>query len=143
MLCVQLPPGSGDAPTASAGKLVLVFGDWVLDLSRNQYFSVQPVKAIYTIAIDPDGSPAISDDPNLPAAIELDGVLRRVGSLPHPAVPDYAELDLRIGWHPSARWELSLVGQNLLHAHHPEFQLSSPTREEYQRGAYVRLVWHY
>ena len=80
---------------------------------------------------------------DLPGDIELDGVLRRVGALPHPVVPDYAELDLRIGWHPSAQWELSLVGQNLLHAHHPEFQLSSPTREEYQRGAYVRLVWHY
>jgi iron complex outermembrane receptor protein len=80
---------------------------------------------------------------DLPADLELDGFLRRVGALPHPAVPGYAELDLRVGWHPSARWELSLVGQNLLHAHHPEFQLTSPTREEYQRGAYVRLVWHY
>lgn len=75
--------------------------------------------------------------------LELDGFLRRVAALPHPVVPAYAELDLRIGWHPSARWELSLVGQNLLHARHPEFLLSSPTREEYQRGAYVRLVWHH
>ena len=80
---------------------------------------------------------------DLPGDFELDAFLRRVGSLPHPAVPAYAELDLRIGWRPSPAWELSVVGQNLLHAHHPEFQLASPTREEYQRGAYVRLAWQY
>jgi iron complex outermembrane recepter protein len=70
-------------------------------------------------------------------------MLRRIAMLPHPVVPAYSELDVRLGWHPSATWEVSLVGQNLLHAHHPEFQLSSPTREEFQRGVYVRLLWHY
>jgi hypothetical protein len=37
--------------------------------------------------------------------------------------------------------EISLIGQNLLHARHAEFQLSSPIREEFQRGAYVRILW--
>ena len=80
---------------------------------------------------------------DVPGGFELDGFLRRVGALPHPAVPAYTELDLRVGWHPTATWELSLIGQNLLHSHHPEFQLASPTREEFQRGAYVRFVWRY
>ena len=79
---------------------------------------------------------------DLPAGFELDGVLRHVGRC----------RTRRAGLHrarPADRlaavhaWELSLIGQNLLHAQHPEFQLASPTREEFQRGAYVRLVWRY
>jgi iron complex outermembrane receptor protein len=80
---------------------------------------------------------------DLPGNLELDGVLRRVSLLPHPVVPAYAELDARIGWRASPSWELSLVGQNLLHAQHQEFRLASPTIEEFQRGAYVRLLWRY
>ena len=80
---------------------------------------------------------------DLPRGIEVDAFLRRVGRLPHPVVPGYAELDARIGWRKSSRWEISLIGQNLLHRHHPEFQLSSPIREEFQRGAFVRVLWRF
>ena len=34
---------------------------------------------------------------------------------------------------PSSVWELSLVGQNLLHPRYAEFQLAGPTREAFQR----------
>jgi len=80
---------------------------------------------------------------DLPRGFELDGVLRYVGKLPHPLVPAYTELDARIGWHPSPSLELSLVGQNLLHAHHKEFRLASPVTEEFQRGVYMRVLWRY
>ena len=92
---------------------------------------------------DPSHVVKLRSSADLPHGIEFDGSVRRVARLPHPVVPAYAELDMRIGWHPSAVWEISLIGQNLLHAHHPEFQLSSPTREEFQRGAYIRILWHY
>jgi iron complex outermembrane receptor protein len=76
---------------------------------------------------------------DLPKSLELDAFLRRVGRLPHPVVPAYAELDVRVGWRPAPAWDLSLIGQNLLHARHPEFQLASPTREEFQRGFAARV----
>lgn len=91
---------------------------------------------------DPSHQFKLRSTADLPHGIELDGVFRRIAMLPHPVVPAYSELDVRLGWHPSATWEVSLVGQNLLHAHHPEFQLSSPNREEFQRGVYVRLLWN-
>jgi len=80
---------------------------------------------------------------DLPRKIEGDVMFRHVSSLPHPAVPAYSEMDARVGWRRSQHFEISLVGQNLLHAHHPEFQLSSPTREEFQRGAFARFLWSY
>ena len=62
------------------------------------------------------------------------------------AYPAYTELDLAIAWRPRNGWELSLVGQNLLHAHHPEqdFAFSSsgmPT--EIQRSVYAKMAWQF
>jgi iron complex outermembrane receptor protein len=75
--------------------------------------------------------------------IEADGSFRYISALPHPVIPGYAELDTRIGWRPQPSWDLSLIGQNLLHDHHPEFQLSSPTRVEFERGLLVRATWRF
>ena len=74
---------------------------------------------------------------------EFDGTLRYVSRLPAPVVPAYTELDLRLGWQASDRLELSLVGQNLLHARHPEFGPPTPLREEVQRGAYGKVTWRF
>jgi iron complex outermembrane recepter protein len=102
---------------------------------------------------DSSGGTAEGDDPrsrfnlrssmDLPHRIELDGLLRYVGALPAPAVPAYVELDLRLGWWPTERLELALVGQNLLHAHHPEFGPPGPARNEVQRGAYGKVAWRF
>ena len=78
---------------------------------------------------------------DLPAALEGDAVFRYVGTLPHPPVPGYAELTLRLGWR-RGPVELSIVGDNLLHDHHPEFGNLSP-REEYRRSAFGQLTWRF
>ena len=80
---------------------------------------------------------------DLPHGFEADGFLRSVSRLPHPVVDAYTELDARLGWRATSALEISLVGQNLLHARHREFQLASPRREEFQRGVYVRMLWRY
>ena len=92
---------------------------------------------------DPSHMFTLRTNVDLPAGFETDAFLRRVSRLPHPEVPAYVELDARLGWRPSARWDLSLIGQNLLHARHPEFRLAGPLREEFQRGVYVRVLWRY
>jgi iron complex outermembrane recepter protein len=58
---------------------------------------------------------------DLPAGLELDGTLRHVGELTYLELDSYMELDLCLGWRPADRVELFLVGQNLLHAQHPEY----------------------
>jgi iron complex outermembrane receptor protein len=102
---------------------------------------------------DPTGGTAEGNDPrnravlrsqvDLPGRCEFDGTLRYVSRLPAPVVPAYTELDLRLGWQASDRLELSLVGQNLLHASHPEFGPPTPLREEIQRGAYGKVTWRF
>jgi iron complex outermembrane receptor protein len=59
---------------------------------------------------------------DLPHHLELDGSFRFVDALPALKIASYAEADLRLGWRPSQTWELSLLGQNLLHDKHREYE---------------------
>lgn len=54
-------------------------------------------------------------------------------------VPSYFELNARLGWHPTPKVELSIVGENLLHAQHPEYGFPSPSRIEIQRSLFGRI----
>ena len=65
-----------------------------------------------------------------PHGFELDGFLRRVGRLPHPAVPAYAELDVRLGW----RIPAAMGGV----AHRPEPAARSPSRSSRWRAPPAR-----
>ncbi|MEA3109564.1 MAG: iron complex outerrane recepter protein [Gammaproteobacteria bacterium] len=86
---------------------------------------------------------------DLPLNFELDGALRWIDKLIAnnnglPAtVPSYVELDIHLGWHPIPKLELALVGQNLLHNHHPEYgvPIAIPNREEIQRSVYGKITY--
>jgi iron complex outermembrane recepter protein len=77
---------------------------------------------------------------------QLDATYRQVSRIETQNVPGYDELDLRLAWLPSPSLELSVVGQNLLHAHHPEFGVitgMSNTRTEIERGVYGKALWRF
>jgi len=89
---------------------------------------------------------------SLPGNIELDLWGRYTSLLTHPSsdsvvrsvqsVNAYTELDVRLGWKPRDNLELSLVGQNLLHARHLEFIQESfirPTAVERSVYAQAKL----
>jgi iron complex outermembrane receptor protein len=54
-------------------------------------------------------------------------------------VPSYVELNARLGWQPTSKIELSIVGENLLHARHPEYGYPDPSRVEIQRSVFGRI----
>jgi iron complex outermembrane recepter protein len=54
-------------------------------------------------------------------------------------VPSYLELNARLGWQPTPKIELSIVGENLLHARHPEYGFPDPSRVEIQRSFFGRI----
>ena len=113
----------------------------------HEWFTLDPGSRDLTRGVfeynDPSHMATLRSNADLPHGFELDAALRYVDRLPHPVVPAYAEMDARVGWRPAAAWDVALVGQNLLHAHHPEFQLSSPFRAEFERGLYVRTTWRF
>ena len=72
----------------------------------------------------------------------LDAQLRYVDSV--ESVAAYVTADVRLAWRPSANLELSLVGQNLLEARHPEqaSSIGAPTIE-IPRGFYGKVTWRF
>lgn len=74
--------------------------------------------------------------------IEIDAFYRNYGALPSPAVERYQELDARIGFRLAPRWDLSLIGSNLLHERHVEFRGGTPP-ETYERSIALRSVWRF
>jgi len=98
---------------------------------------------------DPEHQFSLRSSLNLPRHMEASAALRWVDTL-HTnngptmgTVPSYFEMDTRLAWHATDRLELSLVGQNLLHDHHPEYGFPSPTRVEIERSVYGKLAWRY
>lgn len=79
---------------------------------------------------DPEQQFSLGSSLGLGRDLELDANLRWVDRLPTnrsgvvAMAPDYAELDLRLGWRPHRNLELALVGQNLLHRDHVEYFVS-------------------
>jgi iron complex outermembrane receptor protein len=102
---------------------------------------------------DPEQQFFLRSSVDLPHRVEVDAALRWVDSFsinsgptsgPVAAtVPSYFELDARIGWWITKQFELSVVGRNLLHDHHPEYGYPDPTRQEMTRSVYGKAAWHF
>jgi iron complex outermembrane receptor protein len=81
---------------------------------------------------------------DLPRDARLDATLRHVGRLSGLGVPSYTEFDLALSYRLGRALELSLVGRNLLHDHHPEQGFASSATglsSEVRRSALARLTW--
>jgi iron complex outermembrane receptor protein len=78
---------------------------------------------------------------SLPRRFEFDPTYRYVGALPAQGVKSYSTMDARLGWHFVAQLELSLVGQNLLQPHHPEFGGDPGGLVGIKRSAYAQITW--
>lgn len=64
---------------------------------------------------------ALWSDFDLGRRVEWSVGVHHVDSLPSQRVAAYTELEMRLGWHITPNCEISLVGRDLLHAHHQEF----------------------
>ncbi|NJD06726.1 MAG: TonB-dependent receptor [Methylococcaceae bacterium] len=104
-------------------------------------------------AADPRQQFSLRTGFNLPDNAELDLRLRYVdritAGLPFvgygTAIPAYLSLDARLGWRPVPSLELSVIGQNLLDAVHPEFYQESfqGALSEVPRGYYLKAKWQF
>lgn len=118
-----------------------------------EHIRVKPGESDFNNARNETGDPeqqfSFRSSMDLPQNVELDAALRWVDTLQvnnagaAATVPSYFELDIRLGWRPTKELELSVVGQNLLHDHHPEFGPPGSNRVEIQRAVYGKIAWRY
>lgn len=109
---------------------------------------VKPGQSDFFNALDETADPrhqlSLHTSVDVTPRVEFDTGLRwvdtlRVNNNGAPAtVPSYWELDLRLGWRLNDTLEFSLVGRNLLHAHHPEFGPPGPSRAELDRSVALK-----
>jgi iron complex outermembrane receptor protein len=98
---------------------------------------------------DPQQQFSLRSSMDLPKNVSFDTTLRWVDTLYNNngttvgTVPSYFELDARLAWRPVKNIELSVVGQNLLHDHHPEYGFPGSTREEIARSVYGKISWQF
>ena len=79
---------------------------------------------------------------NATKRMEIDGFFRYVGALPQPPLDAYHELDLRVGYRLRPGWDLSLIGNSVLHERHVEFRAGTAP-ETYERSVSLRSVWRF
>lgn len=118
-----------------------------------EHFRIKPgkmdVNAAHNETADPQQQFSLRSSMDLPENLELDAGLRWVDRLPInkgpnvEMVPSYFELDVRLAWQATKNIEISLVGQNLLHDHHPEYGFPGPNREEITRSVYGKVTWRF
>jgi iron complex outermembrane receptor protein len=73
------------------------------------------------------------------AAVELDAFFRHITELPNGRVPAHSTLGLRMAWRPRPALELSVIGENLLHAH----QLEVAGSPEVERSVRAGVGWRF
>jgi len=119
-----------------------------------EHIRIKPGRTDFNNALnetaDPQNRFSLRSSMDLPQNFELDAGLRWVDSFRFnnsgkpDRVPDYFELDIRLGWHPTKHLELSIFGQNLLRDQHLEYVISgSNPREEIRRGVHGRVTWRF
>jgi iron complex outermembrane recepter protein len=89
---------------------------------------------------DPSRQFSLRSSLDLPWHLEFDTAFRYVSHIANQGVPSYEELDLRLAWRPTPKLEFSIVGQNLLHDHHPEFGALA-ARLEIERSVYGKITY--
>ncbi len=97
------------------------------------------VGGLTTEANDPRHVFTLRTSVDLSQRVELDARWRSIGELPHPRVPAYSEAAARLGWRASAHVDLALVGEDLLHPQHAEFNPVAAGFELFQRS--IRAVF--
>jgi iron complex outermembrane receptor protein len=88
---------------------------------------------------DPHHQASLRSSMDLSDALTFDADFRYVGALPNPRLPQYAELNSRLGWKISEHVEVSLSGFNLLQPQHVEF----PGGDEIKRSFFLDTRWRF
>lgn len=89
---------------------------------------------------DPEHQFLLQSSIDLPGRVEVNAFVRYVGELKTPYVSDYVGLDINITWHINDKFEINLVGQNLVDERHTEFVPESPSARKIPRSIYGKVI---
>ncbi len=94
------------------------------------------------VADDPNHQASLRSSVDIGSSVTWDADFRYVGRLPHPVVPAYTELNMRVGWKITEKLDLSVAGFNLLHPQHQEFIEPGET-DQIPRSYFIQTRWRF
>jgi len=119
----------------------------------HEHLHVRPGQYDFNAALneiaDPHSRASLRSSLDLSPRVEFDALLRwtstrRINSGPTTLPVDgHLDLDLRVGWHVSDRVEVSLAGQNLLHAQRAQYGFPGPQQVAIERSIYGKVAWRF
>jgi iron complex outermembrane recepter protein len=158
---IVIPPGLILIPSLKVGNLrAISYGfettatyrltmQWRLFCSYS-LFEIQargdnPVSAANLNGSSPHNQAYLRSSWDLGSNVQFDLIGRYVDRLTALGVPQYIEMDARLGWQIRKNLEFSFVGQNLLNSHHLEFvdAESNLVSTQVRRGGYAMVSWTY
>jgi iron complex outermembrane recepter protein len=81
---------------------------------------------------------------DLTRTIQIDAALYYYAAMPQTGIPQHLRGDLRIGWRPSAKIELSIGVQDAFEANHLEYESTRFTQlSEVPRNFYGKVTWKF
>jgi iron complex outermembrane receptor protein len=89
----------------------------------------------------PQHQATVQSDLDFAKHFSLDLTYRYVSALPELSVRSYSTGDARFAWRVSQRFQLSVVGQDLMQPHHPEFQSDPGPLVGIKRSVYGQITW--
>ena len=94
---------------------------------------------------NPKNQFSIRSSMDFPHGVTFDTALRYVDNLPYFQIAGYFELDARLAWRINKHWELAIVGQNLLHDQHAEFNSTEVNTQttEIPRSVFGTITWRF
>jgi iron complex outermembrane receptor protein len=90
---------------------------------------------------DPKAHVSLNSSMSFGPKVDFDLSLRYMSPLPNPELASYYDMSARIAWRASKALELSVSGENLLHARHQEY--AGPAGEEIVRSVMAEARWKF
>jgi iron complex outermembrane receptor protein len=156
-----VPIGAAQIPWTNAQTGHTYGGEAALTVSPVDHWRLTASYSLVRVAIPgnrflisaPERQAILRSSYDFSPQVSLDTQLRYVDGLVgdpslgplFPTTPAYTEADVRLSWRPTPRCELSLVGQNLFAAQHPEptTHSSGAIPSEAPRGFYAKAAWRF
>ncbi len=117
-----------------------------LEVSLNLDPGSQAISTLAAEGNDPEFQANIRSQLDLPHNFEFDTAFYYVDNLERFKVPSYIRADLRLGWHPTKNWDISVAVQNLQDSEHLEIGEESTrllSLTEVQRSVYGKITWNF
>jgi iron complex outermembrane receptor protein len=94
---------------------------------------------------NPKNQFSIRSSMDFPHGVTFDTALRYVDNLSYFQIAGYFEFDARVAWRINKHWELAIVGQNLLHDRHAEFNTTEVNTQatEIPRSVFGTITWRF